>query len=375
MIATKTINPLHFEDLDPHRFEDLVRQLMYDYKEWKSIEAIGQMGSDEGIDILATESIYIQGQSFEEEIEPIFEDRIWIIQCKREKVITSKKVLQIIKHDLEKKNEMPYGYILVGSTNFSKKTRDTFKLRLNTLGVKEFAIIGKSELEDLLFLPKYDHLLFAYFGISLQKRKQSMKSILSSRLTIKRKLYKLLGDPTGISDKTVFIKPSDDINYPNVINGLHIPKWRYYYTFGYQPIDHIGLITAKKYAYANWETGEWDIIEESDLSFPPFPELLDLNPNYYESIRNRNYEYSTLWESIDEAHRGFYYELKSIPFDRILLVDELGDTFHEGVHLVVNFINDSPFENKTYKIIQSSLRYSDDLLKNPFPAKRMKIFK
>lgn len=375
MLATKTINPLHFEDLDPHRFEDLVRQLMYDYKEWKSIEAIGQMGSDDGIDILATESIYIQDQSFDIETEPDFEDRIWIIQCKREKVITPKKVLQIIKHDLEQKTEIPYGYILVGSTNFSKRTRDAFKLRLNTLGVKEFTLIGKSELEDLLFLPKYDHILFAYFGISLQKRKQSLKSILSSRLTIKRKLYKLLGDSTDIYNKTVFIKPSDDSNYPNIKNGVLVPNWRYYYTFGYQPIDHIGLITAKKYAYANWETGEWDIIEDSDLSFPHFPELLDLNSQYYESMRKRDQDSSILWDSIDEGHRGFYYELKSIHFDRILLVDELGDTFHEGVHLVVNFINGSPFENKTYKIIQPLLKYSDDFLKNPSPEKRVNIFK
>src|SRR5688500_1569351 len=29
--ATKTINPLHFEALDPHRFEDLVRRLLYGF--------------------------------------------------------------------------------------------------------------------------------------------------------------------------------------------------------------------------------------------------------------------------------------------------------------------------------------------------------
>ena len=53
--ATRTINPLHFEDLEPHRFEDLARQLIYDFRNWSSIEAIGRSGSDEGIDIRATE--------------------------------------------------------------------------------------------------------------------------------------------------------------------------------------------------------------------------------------------------------------------------------------------------------------------------------
>ena len=49
------MNPLHFEDLEPHRFEDLVRQLIYDFRQWKSLEAIGRAGGDEGIDIRATE--------------------------------------------------------------------------------------------------------------------------------------------------------------------------------------------------------------------------------------------------------------------------------------------------------------------------------
>lgn len=46
-----------FHDLEPHRFEDLVRQLAYDFKDWRSIEAIGRSGSDEGIDIRAWERV------------------------------------------------------------------------------------------------------------------------------------------------------------------------------------------------------------------------------------------------------------------------------------------------------------------------------
>ena len=46
--VSKTIGPLHFEDLEPHRFEDLVRQLIYDFRSWKAIEATGRVGLDEG---------------------------------------------------------------------------------------------------------------------------------------------------------------------------------------------------------------------------------------------------------------------------------------------------------------------------------------
>jgi hypothetical protein len=42
----RTYAPIHFDDLDPHRFEDLVRELIYDFKEWQAIEATGRAGSD-----------------------------------------------------------------------------------------------------------------------------------------------------------------------------------------------------------------------------------------------------------------------------------------------------------------------------------------
>ena len=29
--TTRTLGPLHYEDLEPHRFEDLVRSLLYDF--------------------------------------------------------------------------------------------------------------------------------------------------------------------------------------------------------------------------------------------------------------------------------------------------------------------------------------------------------
>jgi hypothetical protein len=48
--VSKTIGPLHFEDLEPKRFEDLVRQLAYDFRSWQTLEATGRAGSDDGFD-------------------------------------------------------------------------------------------------------------------------------------------------------------------------------------------------------------------------------------------------------------------------------------------------------------------------------------
>jgi len=47
--VTRTYGPIHFDDLEPHRFEDLIRELIYDYKDWQSIEATGRSGNDGGL--------------------------------------------------------------------------------------------------------------------------------------------------------------------------------------------------------------------------------------------------------------------------------------------------------------------------------------
>ncbi len=49
--VTRTINPLSFGDLEPKRFEDIVRSLMYSFKNWHSLELTGRSGSDDGFDI------------------------------------------------------------------------------------------------------------------------------------------------------------------------------------------------------------------------------------------------------------------------------------------------------------------------------------
>jgi len=60
---SKTLGPIHFEDLDPRRFEDLVRELAYDFRDWQSIEATGRGGSDDGFDIRAYERVDIEKET------------------------------------------------------------------------------------------------------------------------------------------------------------------------------------------------------------------------------------------------------------------------------------------------------------------------
>jgi hypothetical protein len=41
MAVTKTLGPLHFEDLEPKRFEDWVRELNYEFKDWQRTSCRG----------------------------------------------------------------------------------------------------------------------------------------------------------------------------------------------------------------------------------------------------------------------------------------------------------------------------------------------
>jgi hypothetical protein len=102
--ATKTLNPLHFEALEPHRFEDLVRQLIYDFKDWQSIEATGQGGSDDGFDIRAREKNEVilnkEDEDNEEEVvgQHPMEGNLWMVQCKREKSINNIAICSSNQH-------------------------------------------------------------------------------------------------------------------------------------------------------------------------------------------------------------------------------------------------------------------------------------
>ena len=179
------------------------------------------------------------------------------------------------------------------------------------MGVQEFYIYGKAEIEDLLFQPKYDHLLFAYFGISLQKRRRNIKTEFSNRLTIKRKLIKTVGGLDDIRYKKVFVRPAESNDYPR-INNNNSP-WRFYETMFYMPADCISLITKRHLAYANWESEEWDFIESHDNAFPRYPEIKFYD---YETDANQSNRFSAYekWDAVDGNHKAFFVEVKPIHF-------------------------------------------------------------
>ncbi len=356
---TRTLNPLHFEDLEPHRFEDLTRQLIYDFRQWKSLEATGRTGSDEGMDIRAIEKPQSSDVVYEDEVaddEPIpirdieSKDRLWIIQCKRERRIGPTRIRNIVSTNLSGLTDKPYGYMLVAACDFSKKARDAFREEAVNQGVEEFIIWGKAEVEDQLYLPKNDHLLFAYFGISLQVRRRSVKAEIRAKLSLKKKLTNILGAIDQIGHREVLIRDPRDERYPSIDSTdefIKSPRWRYWQFCAHEPPDHLAFVYRKHYAYVNWETKEYDILSEYDDGVPSHPMVCDLEERWWDPNNLAQKYHNYWWNSVPEANRAMAIELRIIHYDRIIALDEIGDIYHPGPHLLVEYGTDGqPFEPK-----------------------------
>lgn len=221
--TTRTTGPLHFEDLEPRRFEDLVRQLVYDFRPWRALEATGRAGSDDGFDArgfeIADTADALPAEPDDpdaDDVRPVGTDgRVWLVQCKRERAITPARIRKHLDAIPSASLEGLYGVVFVAACDFSKKTRDAFREWCRAAGVGEAHLWGKAELEDQLFQPKNNGLLFAYFGISLRIRRRSIRTQLRARLATKRKCERTLAQ----THVPVLLRDPTDGRYPYVPTG------------------------------------------------------------------------------------------------------------------------------------------------------------
>ena len=365
---TKTINPLHFEDLEPHRFEDLARQLVYDFREWSNLEATGTTGSDAGFDARGRELIFdLEDRDEEDETSSEAEERIWLIQCKREKSISPRQIDKYL-HDILSINQEPlHGIIFIAACNFSKKTRDAFISEIRINGLKEFQLWGKAELEDLLFQPRNDHLLFAYFGISLSIRKRTIRTQLRSRIATKKKALRAL-DRIGMRD--VLIRDANDSLYPysgDVPNFDKLPPWKIYF---YEKQRHDGLeFLVKKYmAYLSDDKVHFDYVEN-----------INAINNWNDPWRVEEKGKDTIeekWRELPDQNRAFIELFRVINYDRILGIDEDGDDIFKGPHFYVSYTpKDGPFQPYVFaKLTNCVIGEGRAVIENPDLKNRVTYF-
>ncbi len=265
---TKTLNPLPFNDLEPHRFEDLIRQLAYEFRRWKSLEATGRGGADAGVDIRAVEILPTQEEPTEEEDapEPTFLERLWIFQCKREKSLPPKRIRAVVEESLASLTTPPHGFVLAAACDVSKKARDAFREEMVSRGVEEFYIWAKSELEDMLFQSANDRLLFAYFGIALQPRRRSLSTTLRSEIAKKKQLRTLIGEDDGPEGKLLLLRDPSDQRYPHQPKASDPPaRWLLCRAISCKKPGHLTVLHRKLLAAISPDGTQWDAIFDFDV--------------------------------------------------------------------------------------------------------------
>ena len=352
MATTRTFGPLHFEDLEPKRFEDLARQLIYDYKPWRRLEATGRAGSDDGFDargyemrareargVVAAPAEPGDGEEAYAEEEALVEghdDRLWLVQCKREKAIGPKKLVAYLDEIVLTEAEKLHGIVFTAACDFSKKARDQFATKCRALGAEEWHLWGKAELEDRLFRPENDHLLFAYFGISLTIRRRSQRADLRAKLVMKRKAARLL---KKYENSHLLLRPLETPTYPDPrdVRDLETgePPW---FVRQYRGLSHEGLLfcVRKYFAYLHDDGTQWDAaMTLNDVRASPHEDPWQREEDDYE-LRSRIRD---AWSTLPKSNQAWLEVLAVIPFEDVLDIDELGDECFESPHIYVPFVD------------------------------------
>ncbi len=167
--------------------------------------------------------------------------------------------------------------MVAAACDVSKKTMDAFRDEARLRGVQEWYLWTKAHLEDMLFQPRHDHLLFAYFNVSLTTRRRSHLASIRQQLSVKRKLFRALADKDEHEpmrqriDKPVLIRDAADNAYPKDedvqgFSGLAAPPWHLTRVIGFYSC---GLVVTHE-SYVGWvrTDGTWDVTDNGPNAMP-----------------------------------------------------------------------------------------------------------
>lgn len=337
--VTRTTNPLPFGDLEPKRFEDLIRQLAYDFKPWRRLEATGKSGSDDGFDARGYEKVVspddlasvAESEAAAGDIGMALADRLWLVQCKREKSIGPKKMRTYLGEIVLDPSAPLHGIVFAAACEFSLSTRNELAGWCRENGLSEWQIWGRSELEDMLFQPKNDGLLFAYFGISLTIRRRSIVNTKRQEIAIKRKLS---SNFNGSSHVPMLLRDMDDETYPDA--DVDAGKTMHWKVREAVKLGAQGLWVAlgRAPAWLSPDHQQWD------AALMAFDSELNMHDPRYESD---SVEHVALvrraaeqWQQFPHAERAWLYLTGVIPYQNIVAIDDIGDEHFEGTHLYIS---------------------------------------
>ncbi len=219
------------------------------------------------------------------------------------------------------------------------------------MGVGESYLWGKGEIEDMLFQPKNDHLLFAYFGISLQTRRRTLKTEIRARLSMKRKALRHL-DPNFF----VLIRDASDDRYPWLDEDLDKDRiargrWKIMkYTDCLS--DGVHLIHRRHFAFLDDNGEDWDCAEGMNDARPrsfddPWRE--DDEDNF-----DARAEAKAVWDALPEKNRAWFEVRAVLPYENILDIDEQGDEWFGHPHIYTTEFRTThgPFRSYSQELLE-----------------------
>lgn len=379
-IAIKTLGPLHIEDLEPHRFEDLIRQLLYDFRDWSEIEATGRSGGDEGFDTRAWERWSEPGPVGDSEADDDAREEVadgrgrqWLVQCKRERTITPAKIERYLADLPDTAAEGLYGLLFVAACDFSKATRDRFITIAREKGFLEARLWGRAEIEDQLFQPKNDHLLFAYCGFSLQVRRRSLKTNVRAILATKRAVRKLQGGGSHI-----LLRDAADTRYPfmDLDTGddrADRGRWK---MFGMRELRHDGLeLCIQRFlAFIDDDGVHWDYAEGmNDARAHDDPWVTEAKKVDEERERSVREAAMTVWDALKPENKAWLEVTRVVPYERIVAIDEEGDEYARWPHVYYVSADGNPFTPYEFDSLSAASMY-DHRRCHPRDETRVAVF-
>lgn len=304
MKIQKTTNPIHFEDLNPMRFEDLAFNILYRNKNWHSLDHLGRSGNDGGIDI---EGIEVVSDT---------NSKRWLVQCKRYQKFTPSEAEKVVR-ELRERNPEIANLLLVISCPFSKTGHDRLAQLRAELGLKELIVWTNSNLEAELY-HKHPDLLNIYFGVSIGTSFDARLELIQKRMIyrddLKKKLLKpfdpsvaIIG-PKTFHDRKFIIRSVMDDDEETFQDSY---EWYSYFSVEPYEIGDIGIQVSFDYQSAY-------LTEDDEIVL----ELGSANGKAVKVVKRGHIPYENIltYDLNNGQNRPFFYCIyngKNGPFDKI----------------------------------------------------------
>jgi hypothetical protein len=245
-------------------------------------------------------------------------------------------------------------------------------------GIEEFFIWGKSELEDMLFQPKNDRLLFAYFGIALQPRRRGAATVLRSEIAKRKQLASLMGDAADNDGTLVLLRDPTDERYPAPpTQGEPPPRWCLCRAISIKKPGHLIVLRRQHLAAVSADGEHWDAFLDFDAMLWQAQSELQSKQAWSQEARLRHAQtpHGFWTEYIDEPRRAYLQIHQAIPLERILAIDLLGDGSYPVPHLLVEFTDtEGPFIAHKYARLMPLQRLAGPIDLAPSVETRIEIF-